>query len=74
MRKPFQRRDDNKVIDFIEAMKPARIVYVSCNPAILVRDLKGITEKVPCRIENTIPIDMFPQTYHVEVEVSMKRM
>jgi 23S rRNA (uracil-5-)-methyltransferase RumA len=64
----------NKVIDFIEGTKLEQIVYVSCNPATLVRDLKGITEKVSYQIEKAIPIDMFPQTYHVEVVVSLKRM
>jgi len=64
----------NKVINFIEETKPEQIVYVSCNPATLVRDLKAITEKGSYRIEKAIPLDMFPQTYHVEVVVSMKRM
>ena len=63
----------NKVIDFIEAMRPERIVYVSCNPATIVRDLKGIIEKVSYQIDRVIPIDMFPQTYHVEVVVVLKR-
>jgi tRNA/tmRNA/rRNA uracil-C5-methylase (TrmA/RlmC/RlmD family) len=64
----------NKVIDFIGQSQPERIVYVSCNPATLARDLKGITEKVSYRIEKAIPLDMFPQTYHVEVVVSLRRM
>jgi len=63
----------NRVIDFIEQSQPERIVYVSCNPATLARDLKGITEKVSYRIERVVPLDMFPQTYHVEVVVSLRR-
>jgi 23S rRNA (uracil-5-)-methyltransferase RumA len=63
----------NRVIDFIETWKPERIVYVSCNPATLIRDLKGIREKVQYRIGRVIPLDMFPQTYHVEVVVSLRR-
>jgi 23S rRNA (uracil1939-C5)-methyltransferase len=64
----------NKVIDFIGAKKPEKIVYVSCNPSTLARDLKGITEKVGYTIDRAIPLDMFPQTYHVEVVVSLRRM
>ena len=64
----------NRVIDFIGQSQPERIVYVSCNPATLARDLKGITEKVSYRIEKAIPLDMFPQTYHVEMVVSLRRM
>jgi 23S rRNA (uracil-5-)-methyltransferase RumA len=64
----------NRVIDFVEKTQPEQIVYVSCNPATLVRDLKGITEKVPYRIDKAIPLDLFPQTYHVEVVVGLKKM
>ncbi len=41
------------------------IIYVSCNPATLARDLKILTEK-GCRVECIQPFDMFCHTYHVE--------
>lgn len=43
---------------------PERIVYVSCNPATLAKDCKILLRKY--RIENIQPVDMFPQTAHVE--------
>lgn len=41
------------------------IIYVSCNPATLARDLKILTEK-GCRVNSIQPFDMFCHTYHVE--------
>ncbi len=42
-----------------------KIIYVSCNPATLARDLKYLTSK-GCKIEFIQPFDMFPHTYHIE--------
>lgn len=41
------------------------IIYVSCNPATLARDLKYLTEK-GCSVQSIQPFDMFPHTYHIE--------
>lgn len=54
--------------DFIDAslvMAPERIVYVSCNPATLARDIKYYTEN-GYRAVKVQPVDMFPQTLHIE--------
>ena len=46
-------------------IKPERIVYISCNPSTLARDLKFIL-KHGYKLEGVRVVDMFPQTYHVE--------
>ena len=47
------------------------IIYVSCNPATLARDLKYLTSK-GCRVESIQPFDMFCHTYHVETVAIVK--
>ncbi len=53
-----------KVIRQILETAPEKIVYVSCNPATQARDIALLDEKY--RIEKVQPVDMFPQTHHVE--------
>ena len=55
---------DKKVIQDIINMNPERIIYVSCDPITLARDLNALKEKY--NINKVIPVDMFPHTYHVE--------
>lgn len=61
-----------KVIDFINAKKPQKIVYVSCNPSTLARDLTDLTKKAEYKIKRIIPLDMFPQTFHIETVVLLE--
>ena len=52
-------------------MQPERIVYVSCNPATQARDLALMDALY--RVEKIQPVDMFPQTFHVENVVLLSR-
>lgn len=52
-------------LDYALKLTKSEIIYVSCNPATLARDLKYLTEK-GCKIDFVQPFDMFPHTYHIE--------
>lgn len=62
---------DKKVIPVINKLKAKNIIYVSCNPITLVRDLKLLKDNY--NIEYIKPYDMFPNTYHVESVVILER-
>jgi 23S rRNA (uracil1939-C5)-methyltransferase len=49
-----------------------RIVYISCNPTTLARDLKYFAER-GYRTKRIVPVDMFPHTYHIETVVEIER-
>ena len=64
------------LIQTVLKMAPQRIVYVSCDPATLARDLKLFAEgngETSYRLEYVQPVDMFPQTMHVETVVLLTR-
>ncbi|TMW71151.1 23S rRNA (uracil(1939)-C(5))-methyltransferase RlmD [Alteribacter natronophilus] len=62
---PPRKGCDEALLDAIADMKPKRVVYVSCNPATLARDLKYLEEK-GYKTQEVQPVDMFPQTTHCE--------
>jgi 23S rRNA (uracil1939-C5)-methyltransferase len=61
------------VVDSIAEMEPPRVVYVSCDPATLARDVKRFSER-GYRLEKAAAVDLFPRTRHVETVVLMSRV
>lgn len=57
---------NNKVISTISKMKFDKLIYVSCNPSTFVRDIK-LFENNDIKLTKVQPVDMFPQTHHLEV-------
>lgn len=65
---PPRKGCDEKLLQTMLGMQPERIVYVSCGPATLARDLKILCEG-GYEVKRIRPVDMFPQTVHVETVV-----
>ena len=61
---PPRKGLDNKTIEFLKELKPEKIVYISCNPATLARDLALLDESY--EIKEIQPVDMFPFSKHIE--------
>ncbi|MGM0806729.1 MAG: 23S rRNA (uracil(1939)-C(5))-methyltransferase RlmD [Bacillota bacterium] len=68
---PPRKGCDEELLKTIIEMKPNRVVYVSCNPATLARDLR-ILEDGGFKTVEVQPVDMFPQTTHVEAVALLK--
>jgi len=59
------------VVQQILKLAPERIVYISCNPASLARDVAILSEAYD--LVEVQPVDMFPHTYHIEVVAKLTR-
>ena len=70
---PPRKGCDPRLLDALIHAQPNRIVYVSCNPATLARDLKYLTDG-EYKVQEVQPVDMFPQTNHVELVALMSRV
>lgn len=70
---PPRKGCDKTLLQTMLDMEPKRIVYVSCNPATLARDLR-ILEDGGYRTMEVQPVDMFSQTHHVEAVALMSRV
>lgn len=68
---PPRKGCDTNTLSFLIDEKPQTVVYVSCDPATLARDLR-VLEDGGYSIEKVTPVDMFPNTKHVETVVLLK--
>ena len=70
---PVRAGCSEEVLKAAAGMNPKRIVYVSCNPATFARDAK-ILKSEGYEIKEVQPVDMFPQTMHVEAIVLLSKL
>jgi 23S rRNA (uracil1939-C5)-methyltransferase len=61
-----------EVVPHLAALGAERLVYISCDPATLIRDL-GLIGEQGYAIERMQLVDMFPQTHHLETMVLLRR-
>ena len=66
---PPRKGLDQKFIDTLLRLKPEKVVYVSCEPETLARDIKLLSQIY--KINQIQPVDMFPMTFHVETIVGL---
>ncbi|MBR0412624.1 MAG: 23S rRNA (uracil(1939)-C(5))-methyltransferase RlmD [Eubacterium sp.] len=69
---PPRKGCSSDLLDTVCRMQPKRIVYVSCDPATLARDLQILSTK-GFKVQEITPVDMFPRTPHVESVVLITR-
>jgi 23S rRNA (uracil1939-C5)-methyltransferase len=62
---PPRKGCTRELVQTVKEMSPRRVVYVSCDPATLARDLNRFEEE-GYKTEEVTPCDMFPRTAHVE--------
>lgn len=70
---PPRKGCEKEVLSAISKMQPGKIIYVSCNPATLARDL-CILKDMGYETKIVQPVDMFPHTHHVECVVLMSKV
>lgn len=70
---PPRKGLDSTLIDSVAAMNPKKVVYVSCNPATLARDVQLFAGKGYHVNQPVQPVDQFPQTIHVESVTVLER-
>ena len=69
---PPRAGSDERFLSAVTTVAPERVVYVSCNPETLARDL-GYLTRHGYRAERIQPVDMFPHTEHIECVVRLTR-
>ncbi|HET7626541.1 MAG TPA: class I SAM-dependent RNA methyltransferase [Verrucomicrobiae bacterium] len=62
-----------EILELLRGEKPAQIIYVSCHPATMARDLNILCADGVFNLMQVTPLDMFPQTQHVECVAELRR-
>ncbi len=70
---PPRKGCSDELVETVSRMGPERVVYVSCDPATLARDLQRF-KKFRYMPKEAVPVDLFPRTAHVETVVLMSRV
>lgn len=63
-----------QTIELLRQVRPAQVIYVSCHPATMARDLNAFTSAGVFGLKQVVPLDMFPQTQHVECVADLRQI
>jgi tRNA/tmRNA/rRNA uracil-C5-methylase (TrmA/RlmC/RlmD family) len=61
-----------EIVELLRVVRPKQVIYVSCHPATMARDLNVFCSEGVFGLERVIPLDMFPQTAHVECVADLR--
>ena len=71
---PPRSGSDERFLASVIKLAPQTVIYISCNPETLARDLRYLTKMGPYRMVGAQPVDLFPQTSHVETVALISRI
>ena len=60
------------MLEALRKHRPAQLIYVSCHPATMARDLHALCADGAFEVAKIIPLDMFPQTAHIECVADLR--
>jgi 23S rRNA (uracil1939-C5)-methyltransferase len=69
---PPRKGCQSQTLRLLRAARPAQIIYVSCHPATMARDLNILCREGVFDLARVVPLDMFPQTQHVECVADLR--
>ena len=69
---PPRKGCHNEMLELLRQVRPRQVIYVSCQPATMARDLNVLCRDGVFKIAQVIPLDMFPQTAHVECVADLR--
>ena len=71
---PPRSGSDERFLASVIKLAPETVIYISCNPETLARDLRYLPALGPYRMVGAQPVDLFPQTSHVETVALISRI
>jgi 23S rRNA (uracil1939-C5)-methyltransferase len=69
---PPRKGCPRELLELLRQERPSQIIYVSCHPATMARDLNVLCADSVFKLVQVVPLDMFPQTQHVECVAELR--
>ena len=69
---PPRKGSRPQVLELLRQQRPAQVIYVSCHPATMARDLNVLCRGAVYKLAQVVPLDMFPQTQHIECVADLR--